>query len=233
MKIRDIQQALANAGFVTGPVDGIWGRQTQAAVRAFQSKHGLDADGIIGPQTLAALFPTASAPASGLDDPQLVWFQEARRLLGTREKPGVGNNPTILDWAGDQGIQYKSDDIPWCGLFVGHCIAATLGNEPTPSGLLRARAWERFGIASPATPGTVLVFWRKSIGSGLGHVGFYAGEDDSAYRVLGGNQSDSVSLAWIAKDRLVAARWPATVPPHPPKPVKLSSRTESLSWNEA
>jgi N-acetylmuramoyl-L-alanine amidase len=37
--------------------DGIYGRQTEEAVRAFQREHGLKADGIVGPATLAFLIP--------------------------------------------------------------------------------------------------------------------------------------------------------------------------------
>lgn len=231
MKIIEVQKALAALGYRPGPLDGIWGRQTAAAVREFQSHNGLDPDGIIGPLTLGKLFPAAPAP-KGFDQPGLVWFKEATRLLGTRETPGAGSNPTIIDWAGAQGIRYQGDDIPWCGLFVGHCISSTLDREPTPPSLLSARAWQSFGIKTKPTLGAVMVFWRKSLASGLGHVGFYAGEDDGAYRILGGNQSDSVSLAWVTKDRLVAARWPSTVAPPVPEAVKVA-RTDQLSWNEA
>ncbi len=231
MRIIDVQRALAAKGYRPGPLDGIWGRQTAAALRAFQADKGLKADGILGPLTMAALLPEV-APASDLADPSLLWFKEACRLIGTREKPGQGSNPVILDWASAQGIPYQADDIPWCGLFVGHCIAATLPDEPIPASLLGARSWERFGIKTDPTPGAVMVFWRKSKASGLGHVGFYAGEDETAYRILGGNQSDSVSLAWIAKDRLVGARWPSTVPPPLPRKVVVG-RSDTLSWNEA
>jgi len=241
MKIKDIQQQLAARGYTPGPIDGVWGRQTVAAVRAFQGQHGLTADGLVGPLTLAALFQGAPGAAAAqpaahgdLDDPTLVWFQEARRLMGTKETPGTGANPAILDWASDLGIRnsYRNDETPWCGLFVGHCIAATLDREPTPAGLLGARSWERFGIKARPTPGAVMVFWRKTPASGLGHVGLYAGEDNDAYRILGGNQSDSVSLAWVTKARFVTARWPATVPPRVGQPVRVA-RTDTLSWNEA
>ena len=57
--------------------------------------------------------------------------------------------------------------------------------------------------------GAVLVFER---GSG-GHVGFAIGQDATQFYVLGGNQSDAVTIARIAKSRLLGARWPATVPP--------------------
>ncbi|MDW9508348.1 TIGR02594 family protein [Sinorhizobium meliloti] len=232
MKIAQIQKALIDLGFKPGPLDGIWGRQTIAAIRAFQNKVGLEPDGIIGPLTLEKLFPHQSAEP-GLERTDIVWFKEARRLLGTREKPGVGSNPDILDWATDVDVMYASDDIPWCGLFVGHCIASTLDREALPTNVLGARAWASFGIKTKPTPGAVMVFWRKSRQSGFGHVGFYAGEDEEAYRILGGNQSDSVSLAWVSKDRFLAARWPATVPAPVPNPVAVASRTDSLSWDEA
>lgn len=232
MKMKEIQAALSALGYRVGPIDGIWGRQTAAAVRKFQQDRGLQIDGVVGPQTIAELFPAAPRKEGDLDNPAAVWFQEARRLIGTREKPGAGSNPAILDWARDIGIPYGGDDIPWCGLFVGHCVSATLDQEPTPTQLLGARAWERFGVKTDPCPGAVMVFWRKSRQSGLGHVGFYAGEDDTAYRILGGNQSDSVSLAWVRKDRLVAARWPATVPAPLPRAVMVA-RTDTLSWNEA
>ena len=54
-QIRRIQQALVNAGFDPGPVDGQMGRKTKRAIRSFQQAHRLKADGVAGEQTLAAL----------------------------------------------------------------------------------------------------------------------------------------------------------------------------------
>jgi immune inhibitor A len=50
-----LQQALINLGFDPGPVDGIFGPKTDAAVRAYQRSRGLAADGIVGPLTWASL----------------------------------------------------------------------------------------------------------------------------------------------------------------------------------
>jgi len=50
-----VQARLNNLGYDCGPVDGINGPRTQAAVRAFQKDHGMDIDGIPGPKTQAAL----------------------------------------------------------------------------------------------------------------------------------------------------------------------------------
>jgi murein L,D-transpeptidase YcbB/YkuD len=52
--VRDLQAKLTHAGYVTGQ-DGIFGGETERAVRAFQSAQRLPVDGIAGPVTMAAL----------------------------------------------------------------------------------------------------------------------------------------------------------------------------------
>ncbi|WP_228055765.1 peptidoglycan-binding protein [Lusitaniella coriacea] len=52
--IREIQQALASAGFQLD-LDGVYGSGTAAAVKEFQAKEGLEADGIFGPASRTKL----------------------------------------------------------------------------------------------------------------------------------------------------------------------------------
>ncbi len=52
---RDVQQALKNAGFYQGAVDGKMGAMTREAIREFQRINGLTDDGVVGKQTWAKL----------------------------------------------------------------------------------------------------------------------------------------------------------------------------------
>lgn len=53
--VRSVQHALESKGYDTGSVDGVYGQKSENAVIAFQQAAGLEADGIVGPQTWAAL----------------------------------------------------------------------------------------------------------------------------------------------------------------------------------
>lgn len=235
MDIRGIQKALKDQGFDPGAIDGVWGRRSIAALRAFQSARGLTVDGIVGPQTMRAITPRTAASVGAVAREQtapVVWFEQALGLVGTKETPGKPSNPKILQWARNCNIDYASDDIPWCGLFVAHCIAATLPEERLPNAPLGARNWQKFGLSSEPVRGAVLVFWRGSKSGPFGHVGFYRSEDKDAYHVLGGNQSDMVNVCRIAKDRLLGARWPSTAAAVRGEKVTAKG-SGALSHNEA
>jgi uncharacterized protein (TIGR02594 family) len=159
---------------------------------------------------------------------------EALKHYGTLEHKGKGSNPNITAWAKEVGVSswYTDDDIPWCGLFVG--VVAKRSGYPFPaSKLLAARQWINWG--EPVTPGRemlwdILVFQRP----GGGHVAFYVGENDKAFLVYGGNQSNSVGFAWIDKSRLLGARRPKYVIGEPDNVRKIAlTETGTLSTNEA
>ena len=156
-------------------------------------------------------------------------------VYGTQEVVGKGSNKTILAWRDEVNAAhpgwikgYSDDDIPWCGLFVAWVITKS---DHTPCvDPLWARNWLNFGnrVQTPGL-GDVLVFER---GSG-GHVGFYIGEDEGAYHVLGGNQSNAVTITRVLKKRLLNARRPSyRNMPASVNPYKLRAMG-SISTNEA
>lgn len=61
--VSTLQQQLRDHGFDPGPIDGIFGPRTLAAVRAFQSQQGIAVDGIVGPITNGRLGAPLPAPA--------------------------------------------------------------------------------------------------------------------------------------------------------------------------
>lgn len=157
--------------------------------------------------------------------------------FGVAEVVGKGSNRTIISWrdelnqAGAKVTGYSDDDIPWCGLFVAIVTYRRLKKaDEVVKDPLWARNWTKYGVKSPEPSlGDVLVFSRGN----SGHVGFYVAEDDEAYHVLGGNQSNKVCITRIAKDRLIACRRPPyVVNPKAMKPYKVSS-SGSLSTDES
>ncbi len=65
-EVKQIQTKLKRWGYYNGSIDGIYGTQTQKAVKYFQSKNGLQADGIAGEKTLAAMgIKSSSGNTSG------------------------------------------------------------------------------------------------------------------------------------------------------------------------
>ncbi len=225
MTVSELQRALAARGFDPGPIDGALGRRTATAIAAFQAANGVSATGIADPATEALLAPAGGAGLAAADPLQalaLPWFVEAQRCLGIKEDTGPGSNPLIIGWGKALRIAYSDDETPWCGLFVAHCIGSQLTAEPLPANPLGARNWGRFGVACPVPqPGAVMVFWRESTASGKGHVAFYVGEDDSAFHVLGGNQSNAVSVTRMPRARFLGARWPVKAPPPAGAPRRL------------
>lgn len=59
--VKYLQETLKGLGYAIG-VDGIFGQETDKAVREYQKKNGLSVDGIVGPQTWAKLSEFTGSP---------------------------------------------------------------------------------------------------------------------------------------------------------------------------
>lgn len=159
---------------------------------------------------------------------------EAVKLFGTHEAPGVNDNSDILAWARELGVAdvYKHDSVPWCGLAMGLFMARSGFTPPKGYLMLRALEWETFGTPLSLTGamfGDVLVFHR----TGGGHVGLYVGETTNTFAVLGGNEGDAVSIVAIVKERISAVRRPPySVTPTNARKIPLTA-AGTLSTNES
>lgn len=153
-----------------------------------------------------------------LNEPAPKMLLEGLKLVGIKEVVGSADNPVILGWAKDLGLDkvYKSDETPWCGL-VHAWLAVKCGKTPVDTPLW-ALSWAKFGnkVDEPMLGDTV-VFKRLN----GGHVGLYVGEDDDFYHVMGGNQGNMYGFTRIAKARLFAARRPVYSIATPPNVRKI------------
>lgn len=175
----------------------------------------------------------------------LPWMAEARRHIGLTEIPGrQTHNKTLLAMLADMG-KYSSesrawwddDETPWCGLFVGHTLG--VAGRHVIKDWYRAAAWAGAGLTKLDKPayGCIVTFTRQ----GGGHVGFVAGEDKNGHLlVLGGNQSNRVSIAAFPKSRATGYFWPSkwangkAVPSAPsPERYTLPKGAAAVSRSEA
>jgi peptidoglycan hydrolase-like protein with peptidoglycan-binding domain len=83
-RVRNIQEALKRAG-ATLVVDGNYGPLTEAKVKMFQQLRGLQADGIVGPATAAAL----------------------DKYLGALPPPPIPEPPVAPEWQSGRGSWYS------------------------------------------------------------------------------------------------------------------------------
>jgi peptidoglycan hydrolase-like protein with peptidoglycan-binding domain len=85
-----LQFLLARAGYYDSALDGFYGPNLEASLEAFQSHAGLPADGVAGPQTLAALVRRAPVRRSAAPAAQVYVVQPGDSLTAIASHFGVG-----------------------------------------------------------------------------------------------------------------------------------------------
>lgn len=136
------------------------------------------------------------------------WLAQAWRELGQAEHAGTRENPRIVAMFREVGHpDVTRDEVAWCAAFCGACLERA-GIASTRS--LLARSYLKWG-ASLIDPrvGAIAVLSRGT-DPGQGHVGFWLGETDDDVILLGGNQTNAVSVQRFPKSRLLALRWPGS-----------------------
>jgi peptidoglycan hydrolase-like protein with peptidoglycan-binding domain len=91
------QQKLKDLDLYTGSIDGINGTNTKNAIKEFQRKAGLSVDGVLGPNTLAALEKGAESyiPIDQLDSSTTVNSESSSNTISTSSALDLRNyNPS-------------------------------------------------------------------------------------------------------------------------------------------
>lgn len=160
-------------------------------------------------------------------------FEIAQSYIGTAEGPGPEDNPAIMAMYASVGHDWvEHDSVAWCAAFVGHCLEKA-GLRSTRR--LNARSYLDWGIPvdlADAQPGDIVVFSRGSK-SWQGHVGFFVKTTGAMIEVLGGNQSDAVSIQRYAKSRLLGVRRAGNVAPAVTLSVReVQARLKAIGYHE-
>ena len=80
--VKTLQTNLKKLGFYTAYVDGSFGATTERAVKAFQKKYGLTADGVAGSATLKKIESAVASASSGkITTEQLDWFNGGKNVI--------------------------------------------------------------------------------------------------------------------------------------------------------
>jgi N-acetylmuramoyl-L-alanine amidase len=145
--VTNLQDRLHELGYDAGAVDGVFGAETEAGLRAFQRDYGLTADGTCGPATLRALRQLGRKVTGGR--PQLLrqsasFVESGPHLIGRRivvdpghggSDPGVASGETteadlVLDLASRIEGQLAA---------AGATVYLTRGRDQSPSDAERTR----------------------------------------------------------------------------------------------
>ena len=151
----------------------------------------------------------AGAPEAPLDA-----FAIGSRFIGLREVPGLASHPDILAMLRLDQSWPEGDHVPWCSAFLNY--VAWLAGVPRSRSLL-ARSWLAVGepiALEEARSGWDVAVLRApgrgqpdaTVRDAPGHVGFYSSHAGSRIVLLGGNQSDAVSIAGFPLSRLLGVR---------------------------
>ena len=80
--VKTLQTNLKKLGFYTAYVDGSFGSTTESAVKAFQRKYGLTADGVAGSATLKKIESAVASASSGkITTERLDWFNGGKNVI--------------------------------------------------------------------------------------------------------------------------------------------------------
>jgi uncharacterized protein (TIGR02594 family) len=134
----------------------------------------------------------------------MIWLDKAKEYIGTKEIPGVHDNPKIIKLWEDAGLPFDDDETPWCAGFVGGVLHQS-GLPNTKSGMARSYLTYGMKLDGPKL-GAIVILERGAAPSG--HVGFVTGFTSTHVKVLGGNQSNEVNETWFKRSGVLGWRWP-------------------------
>ncbi len=178
-----------------------------------------------GPGQILARPPAPELPAP-LPTPGFAgappWFTLGLKDIGFHE---IGDNRGIETFIAQAHAGALGD--PWCAIWANAKLEQA-GIPGTRSASSQSFTTDPNFVQLPGPAlGCIVVYWRSSKQSGVGHVGFYVDETASSIRTLGGNEGDMVQIEALPKAAptfgLVGFYWPRSVALPGMKPISTPS----------
>ena len=131
----------------------------------------------------------------------------AKSYLGTKEFEGPADNPKIMEMYKSVGHDWvEHDEVAWCAAFVGHCLERSGLRSSRKLNAQSYLTWgEKVAGIEQAREGDIVVLSRGNA-TWQGHVAFFLKAAGNQVDVLGGNQSNAVSVARYSKSRILGIR---------------------------
>ena len=130
--VQQLQERLLELGYDLGRADTIFGRRTAAALASFQREVGLVADGVCGPQTMAALHRLGRKVIGGR--PNLLRETERFQSAG----PALVDKRIVIDpghGGGDSGVSVPDGALRWTEADIAFDLAARLVGRLAAAGM--------------------------------------------------------------------------------------------------
>ena len=174
-------------------IDGVFSEETKNVVLSFQTTHGLDTDGQVGPATWAKLFGVYSVPVNGTGLERFVNIAKYEADWGYHED----NENNITPY----GQWYGLNGNAWCAMFVSLCahyagITDTLVPKYSwcPSGVSWYKSKGRYHVSGNGyVPkiGDIIFFYNAQAGR-VSHTGIVIDGTTTHVSTIEGNSSDGV-----------------------------------------
>lgn len=195
-------------------VDGEYGPKTRRAVRQFQSNHHdehgapLVIDGKVGPLTWWSLLNRNSERPDPENIPtstggskcgkKALAIAIAELEAGAKEIGGNNRGKWVRKYFKETGLP---EGNPWCAAFASWCLFSACGEDkskmPLPylagaRNIFRAGRDKGWNVTDPK-PGDLIIWWRESLHSGKGHIGYVEAVKDGFVYTVEGNKTPKVA----------------------------------------